>query len=210
MERPDFLNSLIRYFSQKLEEYGPTPRGVDYNSPQAQSVRFMQLAKILPTDRKFTLLDYGCGYGALYDHLHDRSYSFDYVGFDIVEPMIVAAQQLHKNCRNARFTSAEPLPENSEYLIAGAIFNNKQNADPRQWTEFVAGTLMKMNSFCTHGFSFNMLTSYSEADRMRPDLYYGDPLFFFDYCKKHFARNVALLHDYELYDFTILVRKQLG
>jgi hypothetical protein len=51
-----------------------------------------------------------------------------------------------------------------------------------------------------------MLTKYSGADRMaqRPDLYYG-----FDFCKRRFSRNVALLHDYGLYDFTILVRKDV-
>ena len=54
-----------------------------------------------------------------------------------------------------------------------------------------------------------MLTRYSDEEYIekRPELYYGDPCFFFDYCKKHFSRNVALLHDYEIYDFTILVRK---
>jgi hypothetical protein len=51
-----------------------------------------------------------------------------------------------------------------------------------------------------------MLTKYSDADRMRGDLYYGDPAFFFDHCKRSFSRNVALLHDYGLYEFTILVR----
>lgn len=56
-----------------------------------------------------------------------------------------------------------------------------------------------------------MLTKYSDADRMaeRPDLFFGDPLFFFDFCKRNFSRNVALLHDYGLYDFTILVRKDV-
>jgi len=68
-----------------------------------------------------------------------------------------------------------------------------------------------MNSLCSKGFSFNMLTGYSDADRMaqRPDLYFGDPLFYFDYCKRNFSRNVALLHDYGLYDFTVLVRKDV-
>jgi hypothetical protein len=42
---------------------------------------------------------------------------------------------------------------------------------------------------------------------MRDDLYYADPLFLFDYCKRNFAKNVALLHDYRIYDFTIIVRK---
>jgi hypothetical protein len=57
------------------------------------------------------------------------------------------------------------------------------------------------------GFSSNFLTKYSDEDKMRNDLYYADPLFLFDYCKRKFSRNVALLHDYGLYDFTILVRK---
>ena len=42
---------------------------------------------------------------------------------------------------------------------------------------------------------------------MRPHLHYGDPLWFFDWCKRKYSRNVALLHDYDLYDFTIIVRK---
>ena len=44
---------------------------------------------------------------------------------------------------------------------------------------------------------------------MRPDLYYADPCRLFDLCKRRYAKNVALLHDYGLYEFTILVRKQV-
>jgi hypothetical protein len=51
-----------------------------------------------------------------------------------------------------------------------------------------------------------MLTSYSDPGRMRPDLYYGDPREYFDLCKRKYSRHVALLHDYGLYEFTIIVR----
>ncbi len=34
-------------------------------------------------------------------------------------------------------------------------------------------------------------------------------LFFFDYCKRNFSKNVALLRNYGLYDFTVLVRKDV-
>ena len=57
------------------------------------------------------------------------------------------------------------------------------------------------------GFAFNMLTSYSDPDRMRSDLFYGDPRHFFDHAKRTFSKQVALLHDYGLYEFTILVRR---
>jgi len=54
-----------------------------------------------------------------------------------------------------------------------------------------------------------MLTSYSDTERRRSDLYYGEPAFYFDVCKRRYARNVALLHDYGLWEWTILARKEL-
>ena len=53
---------------------------------------------------------------------------------------------------------------------------------------------------------FNALTSYSDADKRRDDLYYADPLHWFDYCKRKHSRFVTLLHYYPLYEFTVLVR----
>ena len=43
---------------------------------------------------------------------------------------------------------------------------------------------------------------------MRGHLYYADPASVFDLCMRRYSRHVALLHDYGLYEFTILVRKQ--
>jgi hypothetical protein len=96
-------------------------------------------------------------------------------------------------------------------VIAGSIFNIKFDVTAIAWREHTQEVLRRMYSLCRRAMSFDMLTSYSDPDRMalRPDLYFGDPLFYFDFCKRAFAKDVALLHDYGLYDFTILVRKQL-
>ena len=56
------------------------------------------------------------------------------------------------------------------------------------------------------GVEFNALTSHSDASRMRSDLYYADPATILDYCLRRFSRNVVLDHDYELYEFTVIVR----
>ena len=56
------------------------------------------------------------------------------------------------------------------------------------------------------GFGFNVLTLYSDADKRRADLYYADPLELFTHCRLTFSRFVTLLHDYPLYEFTLLVR----
>ncbi len=83
----------------------------------------------------------------------------------------------------------------------------KLNADYDQWTKYVVKCLHEINDLALKGFSINFLTKYSDTDRMRDDLYYADPCYLFDYCKLNFSRNVALLHDYEVYDFTLLIRK---
>jgi SAM-dependent methyltransferase len=200
----------VRYFTEKLRKYGATSKGVDYNSAGAQELRFEQLIKIVRPDRPFSLIDYGCGYGALYDFLSRKGLGFTYVGFDIIDDMVRAATETHANAPQARFTSdAHSLPV-ADYVVAGAIFNNKFEADTAEWTDMVLKTLRHMDRLSTKGFSFNMLTRYSDEHRMaaRTDLYFGDPLFFFDYCTRHIARHVALLQDYGLHDFTILVRKE--
>ena len=199
------------YFSKKLEMFGATPQGVDYNGPQAQERRFEQLAKVIDPSQPFTVIDYGSGYGALFDFLQRKGWRFQYYGIDLIEEMVRAGRAAHQDAPNAHFTTREDEVPVADYLIAGAIFNIKLDATYEDWQAFVVSTLHSMNALCSQGFSFNMLTKYSDADRMaqRPDLFYGDPLYFFDLCKRNFSRNVDLLHDYDLYDFTILVRKGL-
>ena len=211
MSLDETQHKLNEYFSEKLEEFGATPRGVDYNGPEAQERRFEQLVKIIQPVQPFTVIDYGCGYGAMFDFLNRKGWQFDYFGVDVNEKMVIAARDSHKNFPNAHFTTVEDELPKADYLVAGSIFNIKLDASYEDWQEFVVKSLRQMNSLCSKGFAFNMLTKYSDADRMaqRPDLFYGDPLFFFDLCKREFSRNVALLHDYGLYDFTILVRKNV-
>jgi len=75
------------------------------------------------------------------------------------------------------------------------------------WLAYIHATLDTLDRLGERGFAFNILTSYSDAEKMRPDLYYANPSDLFDRCKRRYSRRVALLHDYPLYEFTILVRK---
>jgi SAM-dependent methyltransferase len=209
MSNEKIQGKVQNYFRQKLEIFGSTPRGLDYNSPEAMEIRFDQLMKIVEYPKKqFSIIDYGCGYGAIIDYMVKKKYQFEYYGIDYVKEMIDAGIRNHPDCPNYHWTTNEEELPIADYVIAGSIFNIKVDASDKDWTLIVIETLGKMNSHCTKGFSFNMLTKYSDPEKMRPDLYYADPCFLFNYCKTHFSRNVALLHDYKLYDFTLLIRKE--
>jgi SAM-dependent methyltransferase len=210
MELADALRKSQAYFREKIEQHGAVPQGVDFNGPEAQSVRFSQLVRILDSEGRFSLLDYGCGYGALLAFLRSTGRECVYWGYDELDSMILAARSEVAESDTVHFTSSLDDVPICDYLVAGSIFNIKFDVPPEIWREHTLIILRKMDQLCTKGFAFDMLTSYSDPERMgmRPDLYFADPLYYFDFCKRTFARDVALLHDYRLFDFTILVRKQ--
>jgi SAM-dependent methyltransferase len=194
------------YYTGRIREHGASARGVDWNSEESQVLRFAQLARVLPDSGQFSVVDYGCGYGALVPFLRSRGIEFEYQGFDISADMIEQARKDHPG-DHIRFTSNEDDLEPADYTVASGIFNVKLDTPVEDWTRYVMDTAARLDRLGTRGFAFNMLTSYSDADRMRSDLYYGDPTRFFDHCKRTFSKQVALLHDYGLYEFTMIVRK---
>ena len=207
MRYTDILKTVSQYYSEKVTTHGPTAKGVDWNSPESQTLRFEQLLKVCDGAGPFSLNDYGCGYGALADYLAARGYTVSYYGFDISEPMLAEARTLHRDWAHCQFVSDSAGLSEADYTVASGIFNVKLGATEEVWRDYLLDTLDRINVLSAKGFAVNALTKYSDADRMRPDLYYADPLFLFDYCKIRYSKYVALLHDYPLYEFTLLIRK---
>lgn len=204
------LAAIGRYYSEKLRVHGASPQGVDWNGRESQRVRFGELLRVCQGRQDYSLNDIGCGYGALLDHLLELGQRADYLGVDISPAMIDKALELHRGQPRCRFMTGERADRSADYTVASGIFNVKLEAPQASWHEHVLQTLVALDATSTRGFAFNCLTRYSDAERMRQYLFYADPGELFDHCKRHFSKNVALLHDYGLYEFTILVRKDLA
>lgn len=99
------LAEVADYYSAKLERHGETPRGVDWNGEESQTLRFVQLCKIISTACDFSINDLGCGYGALLDHLQAHYSGATYTGYDISGAMICAARRRFAEVRGAQFVA---------------------------------------------------------------------------------------------------------
>lgn len=204
------LSAVSNYYTEKLEEHGPTPKGVDWKDQHSQLLRFEQLHKLFDHEPDASLVDLGCGYGAFLEFLRARGHRGAYCGLDTSEAMVEAAKKRHGGAPNAQFVVGAAAPSPMDFIVSSGIFNVRLRFQTSDWERYVKETLQTMNTASIYGFSFNCLTSYSDPEYRREDLYYGDPCYWFDHCKRTFSRNVSLLHDYELYEFTILVRKSSG
>jgi SAM-dependent methyltransferase len=205
----EFLSEIACYYSGKLAEHGATAKGVDWNSEASQLLRFDQLKKVIGSTDGFSVNDFGCGYGALFEYLRRDYKNFFYTGLDVSAAMVAIATQRNLDATNARYVLASKPPEMADYGVASGIFHVRLTRNDSEWRDYFEATVDVMNRTSRRGFSFNCLTQYSDIDKMRSDLYYADPCNIFDRCKRLYSRHVALLHDYGLYEFTILVRKDL-
>ncbi|MYN15029.1 methyltransferase [Pusillimonas sp. TS35] len=207
-KKTSLFDEVATYYAEKLAEHGDTPRGVDWNGEESQMVRFAQLCKIIdPKTPNFSLNDLGCGYGALLDYLRDKHAYCTYLGVDVSQEMIKVAEQRHATADQARFITATEPDQIADYGVASGIFNVRLGRSDAEWFDYLQATLDVLDRTSSLGFAFNCLTSYSDEDKKRDYLYYADPCRLFDLCKRRYSRQVALLHDYGLYEFTILVRK---
>ena len=207
MDSSDMLWDIANYYTQKILKHGNIAYGVDWNSESAQQNRFSQLLRVIDLPDNFSLNDLGCGYGALLEYLNNRYGTFAYNGYDISEAMIMATKPLFNQSENIHFFISEFPKYLTDYSIASGIFNVRLEHDDKKWNAHMKRTLDSLYKHSFRGFSFNCLTSYSDEDKKKNYLYYADPCEIFDYCKRHYSPNVSLLHDYGLYEFTIIVRK---
>jgi len=200
------LTPVAELYAESLKEHGAQSIGVGWPGPDQHRLRFDKLTSVIePTDKPITINDLGCGYGALYDYLVEKRIQIKHFhGYDISKDMLREAEKrLPKEGITLHASSG--LRHTADYSFASGIFNVCFKENENVWLEYIEQTLTDMNEHSIRGFAFNLLSTY--VDYRRDHLFYGDPLYFFDFCKRKFPRFVALLHDYPLYEWTITVRK---
>ncbi|MBA2505700.1 MAG: methyltransferase domain-containing protein [Thermoleophilaceae bacterium] len=196
-----------RHYATLLAEHGPGPLGVGWNSERAQHARFEQLARVFGADEDaFSVLDYGCGTGALLPWLRARGHTGPYTGFDLSEAMLAGAREAHGGDAAARFTSDPEEPGAADFVLASGVLNLRFDLAEEEWRDYTVGIVDHIASIAKRGFAVNMLSSHSDPERMRPELLYADPAWWLEHCLERYSTRVALLHDYEVWDFTLVVR----
>jgi SAM-dependent methyltransferase len=202
-----YLQMAAEHFSLRFNESGESARGVDWDCGAGEELRFAQLCRVIDATVPYSINDIGCGYGALVEFLARAGDEFSYHGLDVASLMIEAARLRHEGKPNRRFSCSAQLDMPADYTVASGIFHMRFGRSAEEMAEYQLRTLDMMERMSTRGFSFNCFSSCYAADRQRHHLYYSDPRQLLDHCMQRYSAQVALLHDYDPLEFTIVVRK---
>jgi SAM-dependent methyltransferase len=194
------------YYSRTLERHGPTPLGVDWPNAVSQHLRFVQLLKIVDSERPFSLNDFGCGYGALLEFLAMRhgEAAVTYRGIDISSAMIAAARQRWAKHKDATFAVGSRCGRVADYSLASGIFNVRLGHPIAEWEAYLESILEDLHASSRLGFAVNFMLPH-DARPTEDGLYRSEPRRWIEFCEK-LGGSVELLGKYGLREFTLLIR----
>ena len=202
----DALEEVERLYSDGLERHGASPRSVGWKDESQQRLRFEKLALLLdpPPAAPITVNDLGCGYGSLLAYLDALPgvQVAAYRGYDISEPMLARARQATDE--RAELIRADAPTQVADFSFVSGTFNVKGASSDAAWQDYVLGCIRTLAQTSRAGFAFNLMTSY--VDFRQENLFYADPGVFFEFCKQQISPYVTLVHDYPLYEWTMIVR----
>jgi len=209
MTIPMQLKQIKELYTDNIKEMGVRSTAVGWKTEESQRLRFSKLGMVIADiETEIAINDYGCGYGAMLKYfIEEKKVRVSiYNGYDISHEMLnAAARELSSFRGKLNLLETSSINTEADYSFISGTFNVRFDATRESWEAFIHDKLCEMNKYSRRGFSFNLLTSY--VDYEEPHLYYGDPCYWFDYCKRNFSKHVALLHDYPLWEWTIIVRK---
>lgn len=203
----DVQRAIAHYYTSKIEAHGATPQGVDWKDRDSQRLRHSQFLRLLREDRNASIADVGCGYGDFFSFLREQGFTGTYTGYDLAETMIEFAHKLHGTGNDRTWVIGSMPQASTSYVVASGIFNVKQNLPTTVWENYIDETIDQMATMAERGFGFNILSIHSDPERRRDDLFYADPAVYLDRIANRYGRSIALLQDYGLFEFTILVRR---
>lgn len=200
------LFEVAAYYTARFEQHGATSRGVDWNGVESHQTRHRQFMRLVEHDRDGSIIDLGCGFGDFLGFLRNAGHRGHFRGYDVAPSMIEAARELHGEGDDRSWHVGASPEATADFAVASGVFNVKGDFGDEVWLGYIRETLDALAHAGRKGFGFNILSLSSDPERRRPSLYYADPTEMLDYCLSHYGRSVALLQDYGLYEFTVLVR----
>ncbi len=196
------LKKIKKFYNNKFELHGSSLKSIGWSNKKDQYIRFEKLISNYNLKNK-TILDVGCGFGDLYVFLNlKKNYNVKYIGIDISDKILnVAKNKISK--KNTSFFNCDLFNFKSnkiDFAVAsGAFTYNIRNSE-----NYMRGILNKMYEISNISCSINFMSSYCDY-KLNKNKHYN-PEKIFKYAKS-ISKKVNLIHDYDLYEFTIQIYK---
>ena len=190
-------------YNKMLSEGKEGYERVGWGSLESQHKRFKILTEIADL-RENSLLDVGCGLGALYEVLVSKYPDISYTGADINQNMINSALERHPAIT---FFHADLVTQPEKFSKTGydyVFMSGALNLSDGKHEETIKKMMRAMFLLARKGVAVNFLSVF--ADHFTPGEYYCNPMKILELAFS-LTHKVVMRHDYMSHDFTVYLYK---
>lgn len=197
------IEDVSEYYSERIDRFGPTSPGVDWNSKDGQLARFERFNRLFERlPGALSVIDYGCGYGELYKFLLSRSEVTSYAGVNVAPARAEATRKL--------------LGDDGDTVILAKCFvsyetyNVDISVNLADWAgDSVFDNLKAVLRKATFGTSVDFQLSLYEPKNSQSTLFYSDSKKAMGFFLWGFTPLANLEHSYSLWEFAATVHREL-
>lgn len=195
-----------KFYTERYEEFGFSPRALDTSSDRWQRVRFSALVDLLklPMGQEFTILDVGCGFADFYDYLIEEGYQPIYSGIDVTPGIVEKALENKGSKIEVQCVDylGSHFASRFDYVACSGALNLKL---VNSW-EWIQSMIRRMTMDAEVAVAFNLTSVYTAPGYRQERTFYADPGEVFAYCKT-LVERVSIRHDYMPNDFAVSLFK---
>jgi SAM-dependent methyltransferase len=201
---------IVSHYESCLERHGDSHLGVDWPNLGDAEKRYRVMLEVISSRGAWdevTLLDFGCGTGALLSYLRTQGVrGVRYAGLDL-SPKFIAV------CRGkfpeTPFWHMDVLENDAlgeyDFIVMNGVFTEKRGLSFEAMLEYFQRTISTLWKHARIGMAFNVMTKH--VDWERDDLFHLPFDTLAAFLRRELGRNFIFRNDYGLYEYTAYVYK---
>ena len=198
------MKKIVKIYQDAFRKSGPkSPASVLWPKGR-QDERFRALTRGM-SSADFSVLDYGCGLGALYGFLKKKYRKFRYTGVDIVPEFISENKKRHKETVFKKIKSYRDVRKKYDYILASGTFNLLYSPSAKRHKAMVYKILGHLFSKAGKFLAVNFMTD--KVDFKQPGAYHQNIPDLYEFITRRLSRRVLFDASYLPYEFTVIVYK---
>jgi SAM-dependent methyltransferase len=199
LDRADY----VERYERRLREHGHSPEALGWGRLGREHVRFEVMADVVREVGAASVLDVGCGFADLFDHLGQQGWDGAYTGLDIVPGLLTEARRRHPGLDLHEADIRGYAPERGrtfDVVVASGVFNARLHTEDNR--QHIARSVERMHALCRRAICVDFLSTY--VDFRRPEAWHTDPAWALA-LGRGLSKRLRLRHDYMPFEFALIV-----
>ena len=201
--KPVDREGYVERYEGRLAQFGYSAQTLGWGKPGREHVRFGVISDLAEEVAATSVLDVGCGFADLYEHLSNVGWEGEYHGIDLVPGLLDVARRRHPGlaleladiCEFRRGHTGQ-----FDLVVASGIFNWKLVAGDND--EHITNCVRRMFELSRVAVSVDFMSIY--VDFQHPDAWHTDPAWTISLARA-LSKRFRLRHDYMPFEFALAI-----